>query len=99
MNFRGPLACLALVSLASASLGQDPSVYDEALGAFVLEVERNQVTSSAYWFEKFGIFDQWDKVILIFGYAGSGNQATCEQILRYAMAENPGEYFRCNPAN
>ena len=99
MSFRNLVTCLPLVFPAAASQCEDYSGYEEALETLVLEVESNQASSDGYWLELFNVFNEWEKVMLIFGYADPGDQAACERIIRFARTGSPGEVFRCNPVN
>lgn len=69
----------------------------EALDRFVRHAEANIVTSSGYWFEMFNALGEWEKTMLIFGYADPGDYAACQRVKVAAEADRPGTLFRCSP--
>lgn len=47
----------------------------------------------AYWFEMKNVAGEWEKMILVFGYAE--NKASCDFLLSYAQKTSPARMFKC----
>ena len=61
------------------------------------DVTTNPLTQDGYWLEMKNVMGEWEKMLLVFGYAGDGDLAACKQITAYASSESPQRIFRCNP--
>jgi hypothetical protein len=85
---------LAWVVTSSSVFADD---YNDALDQFVRSVEGSSITSGAYWFEMYNALGEWEKTMLIFGYAAPGDHAACQRLRAAAKADQPGRLFRCNP--
>ncbi|WP_417248518.1 hypothetical protein [Celeribacter sp.] len=60
-------------------------------------VNANPSLHDATWFEKKNVMGEWEKMMLIFGYAGTGDYAVCERLIELAAQDGSTEVFRCNP--
>ena len=73
--------------------------YETNLEQLVDVVKANQLTKDGYWLEMKNVADEWEKMILVFGYAGSGDKAACDEVRKYAAETAPGRLFRCYPVH
>lgn len=71
--------------------------FKAGLGDFTDEVSQNPFTENATWLEMLNVFGDWEKVMLVFGYAN--NFSACESVRQFASSENPSRSYRCNPVN
>ncbi|WP_417741524.1 hypothetical protein [Salipiger sp.] len=90
------IVALGLACLASSAAVADWKVDHDALVDFAQE---NPLTSSGVWLEMRNAFNEWEKMILIFGYAGAGDEAACEEIIALAGDQNPDRIYRCSPVS
>ncbi|UWQ59981.1 hypothetical protein K3722_07575 [Leisingera caerulea] len=88
-------ALLWAVLSVSAAAEYDSEAYDR----FVRSAEANSVTNGGYWFELYNALGEWEKTMLIFGYADPGDLAACERVKASAEEDQPGVLFRCNPVH
>lgn len=88
-----PIRSLSSILVAGliASPAQSDPYYDnmEKLSA---TVRSNPLTQGGYWLEIRNGFGDWERLMLIFGYADPGDRAACERIVRLAA----GGTYRCN---
>ncbi|WP_417263797.1 hypothetical protein [Celeribacter sp.] len=73
--------------------------YEEDMFRFTEQVNSNASLQGAYWLEMQNAFGEWEKMMLIFGYADPGDLATCEAVTTFAQEANPNRAYRCNPVN
>ena len=81
---------------ASAAASDDYHVQLKELENYIFQ---NPLTRNGYWFEMKNVAGEWEKIMLIFGYAGDGDLAACNRIVALAGPENPHRAFRCNPVH
>ena len=72
---------------------------EASIEGLVSYVEDNPIGDQDYWFQMLNIANQWDNMILIFGYGLGGDSAACEAIADFAREDSPNREFRCVPAN
>jgi len=82
--------------LSDSSNAQELEASIEGLVSYV---EDNPIGDQDYWFQMLNIANQWDNMILVFGYGLGGDNAACEAIAGFARENNPSREFRCVPAN
>jgi len=51
----------------------------------------------SYWLEMLNVVPEWERVILVFGYAD--DLSACTAILGLAKESNPSRNYRCMPNN
>jgi len=85
-------ALIGATSIMAQDMGQ-------ARQDFLTEVRRNPLTNGGSWIEMKNAFNEWEKVILVFGFADPGDDAACEDIMVFAAEQNPARKYRCNPVN
>lgn len=90
------LACFALTFTAMPAAADD---YEADTTALIRMAQENPWTRTGYWFEMRNVLGEWEKMMLIFGYADPGDEAACNSILMFASAQNPDRKFRCNAVN
>jgi hypothetical protein len=73
--------------------------YEQNLSRLVDHVNSNTSLQGAYWLEMQNAFGEWEKMMLIFGYADPGDQAACEAVTTLTRKQNPTGKYRCNPVN
>jgi hypothetical protein len=73
--------------------------YERHLVRLEKSVADNPLTRTGYWLEMQNVLGQWEKVILIFGYADPVDKAACARILQFAAVDGPNSAFRFNPVN
>jgi hypothetical protein len=88
---------LATFILSSAVGGVSALEPDRELEAFIDVVRENPRTVGGAWLEMLNVFSEWEKVVLIFGFADPGDHAACQEILEFAAKQNPSRLYRCNP--
>ena len=72
---------------------------EASIEGLVSYVEDNPIGDQDYWFQMLNIANQWDNMILVFGYGLGGDSAACEAIVGFAETDSPNREFRCVPAN
>ena len=82
---------LGWLLLASAGHSQEGGQAD-----LTDHVRSNEITRNGYWFELHNVSGNWEKVMLIYGYAGDGNEQECAVVLEAFEALYPASPFRCN---
>ena len=89
------LVALALLSLSTTASAGDPEEDIKHLDRFV---SRNPYGSSKdQWIEKYNVFDQWEKVGIVFGFMD--DYEFCDDVIKMYMARYPTDRYRCNRAN
>ena len=87
------------VSIFGASFPTSADEYAENFDRLITEVGRNPLTKNGYWLETKNAFNDWEKLLLIFGYADPGDEPNCLGILAWKSAQDPSSEFRCKPVN
>uniref|UniRef100_A4X0S4 Uncharacterized protein n=1 Tax=Cereibacter sphaeroides (strain ATCC 17025 / ATH 2.4.3) TaxID=349102 RepID=A4X0S4_CERS5 len=95
----GSVLALAATELNAGSVEDVMEDYRKALAPLLAEVRSNPLTAEGYWLEMRNIGDEWEKMILVFGYAGAGDEAACAEVLRLVAGENLERDYRCVPVN
>ena len=85
---------LVLIATSSPVFAQD---YSKDVERFLEDVNSNPSLREAYWLEMQNAFGDWEKLMLIFGYADPGDRAACEAVSQATAQRNLGRYYRCNP--
>ena len=92
------LAALVMSCALGVSVNAQ-STYERDISALTLHVQSNPATADGAWLEMKNVLDEWERMVLVFGYAGNGDFAACEEIKEFAAKHNPVRSFRCNPVN
>lgn len=71
--------------------------HDTSLRELIAEAKRNPLAADGTWLEIRNVVNEWEKVVLIFGYMN--DYSACESILGFVSAQNPDRSYRCNPVN
>jgi hypothetical protein len=88
---------LILFSLNFSLIGCEKNVTDRIDG-FSNYVSENRIgTTSDVWLEMMGVFGDWDKVVLFFGFMD--DYTNCEELKEYNQRKYPKKKFRCVIAN
>lgn len=85
------------VALAAGLTGCQES-YEDQSESFRKQVAKKQLGSSAdHWLVKRNIFDQDERVGLIFGFTDDAE--FCQEIAELYMRKHNGDTYKCRPAN
>jgi len=90
------IAFLFFVYFAPSSSADE---YSKNMDDLSSEVRSNPLTKNGYWLEMRNAFEEWEKMILVFGYADPGDEAACRRIRNLASKEYPDRLYRCNSVN
>jgi len=86
-------AILGIITMLSASNASSEQ-HSKDMQTFLSEVQANPLTNGGSWLEVKNVFGDWEKVVLVFGYADPGDYAACEEI---RAAKPLPSQFRCDP--
>ena len=85
------ISLILCVAGPSGALAHEQTLYDV--------VPRDPLTAGGVWLEMYNVFDEWERVVLVFGFADPGDWEACESIRAVAAQQNPSREYRCNPVN
>jgi hypothetical protein len=92
-------ATLALsTTLTHPIMGQNDEFFANE-DAFIRHVETNPITADAVWLEMLNALNEWEKIVLVFGFADGRDFAACDDLRDFAANQNPNRDYRCNPVN
>jgi len=90
---------VAAICFFAATQGAIADSYSENLTGLTSVVINNPLTRNGYWFEIKNAFGEWEKLMLVFGYYGPGDEMACKKLLHVFSIDLPNTDFRCNSVN
>ena len=88
---------LTLFFLIFYSTGCEKSVSDR-IDDFSTHISENRIGKTPdVWLEMMGVFGDWDKVVLFFGF--NDDYTNCEELKEHNQRKFPEKKFRCVVAN
>lgn len=96
---RALILCLAVSIAPTSTIPEEVGDYTTEFSSFLSRTREDPVTRDGYWIETLNALEIWEKVILVFGYAGRGDEAVCNDLASSLRQMSSGSPYRCVPVN
>jgi hypothetical protein len=87
---------LLLTFLPSHSFASSP-VKERSFDDFFSYIEGDPAMDGAWYLEVMNALGEWERVILVFGFAGAGDASTCATLAGELSNQHPNAQYRCMP--
>ena len=84
---------MAAVLLSGPALSD---AYEQNMKTLSEAVQSNPLSEGGYWLEMRNAFGEWERLMLIFGYADPGDEAACQRVIRLTIGDNAAGMYRCD---